>query len=81
MDLRNGIAVPHLRAWRQYRLYTQSELAHRANVSRGTVIAGEQGRRIQVIKAARLARVLGIDRQHLVFTPPPPRMPEPSSKA
>lgn len=70
MDLRNGIAVPYLRAWRQVRLMTQAELAQRARVNRNTVIAGEAGKRIRVINVVRLARALKVDRLALVSHSP-----------
>lgn len=66
MDLRRGVTAPALRLWRTRRVLTQAELARRAHVSRGTIIAAEHGRRIQVPKAARLARALGVTRETLV---------------
>ena len=65
-DLRYGIAVPYLRAWRLKRLLSQAELARRARVSTPVISRGEQGQRIKVTKAAKLARVLGVDRTALL---------------
>lgn len=66
VDMRRGLAVPQLRAWRIHRALTQLELARRARVSHGTISSGENGGRIQPVKLARLARALGVERRDLI---------------
>lgn len=66
MDLRYGVAVPHLRALRNARGWSQDTLAWRAKVARGTVQAAEAGRPIRRSNVAHLARALRVDWRVLV---------------
>lgn len=70
-DLRYGVALPHLRAWRRYRVLSQAELARRSRVSRNTISAAEAGASIRIPNAARLARVLRVSREMLARVAPP----------
>lgn len=70
-DLRRGVVVPSLNAWRQARLLTQDEMAQRARVTRRTVIRAEQGLPIKIMTVARLARALHISREALMKSPLP----------
>ena len=70
-DLRFGTAVPYLRAWREYRLLSQGELAQRGRVHRDTIVAAEHGRPIRLTTLGRLAKVLDVDRRDLVYQQPP----------
>jgi DNA-binding XRE family transcriptional regulator len=69
-DMRRGVAVPYLGAWRAYRLMSQAELARRAHISRETVRAAEAGQPIRLVNVVRLARALGTDRERLVREQP-----------
>jgi DNA-binding XRE family transcriptional regulator len=71
VDLRHGVYLPYLRQWRFSQFLSQEELAKRAGIHANTVSAAERGRPVQLSKVGRLAKVLGIDRQTLVSTPPP----------
>ena len=70
VNLRSGVPVPYLRAWRIKRLMTQEELAARAGVSHNTISAAEHGRRVRLSSVARLARAMRIERADLVERPP-----------
>lgn len=70
-NLRNGVVLPALKAWRLRRVLSQDELAARARVARGTIQRAEHGLPVKVTTAARLARVLRIEREALLRTPPP----------
>lgn len=65
-DLRYGVVLPTLRAWRLHRMISQDELAERAHVARWTVQRAEQGLPVKVTTAARLARALRVEREVLL---------------
>lgn len=66
----HGLAVPYLRAWRNYRAYSQSELAKRAGVSRATISSAEGGARIWPAHVRELAQALGVTPADLQKRPP-----------
>jgi transcriptional regulator with XRE-family HTH domain len=63
------VTLPHLRAWRLSRLLSQAELARRARLTPETISRAENGRRITVVTARRLARALKIEREALLSPP------------
>jgi transcriptional regulator with XRE-family HTH domain len=67
-----GIATPHLRAWREYRVLTQLELSGRSGVSNSLISRIEAGKkRPGPTTIGKLAEVLGITREQLVHEQPP----------
>jgi transcriptional regulator with XRE-family HTH domain len=66
INLRNGVVLASLRAWRLHRVLSQDELAARARVARGTIQRAEHGLPVKVTTAARLARALRIPREALL---------------
>ncbi len=70
IDLRYGVVVPHLGAWRLARGISQAKLARYARLSRETVRAAELGRPIRRTHVAVLARVIGTTYQRLVESKP-----------
>ncbi len=67
----NGRVIPWCRAWRMYRVLTQSELAQAAGVHRDTVLNAEKGEEIRVGNIRKIAVALGITADQLVHEPPP----------
>lgn len=67
-----GIATPHLRAWREFRVLTQLELAGRSGVSNSLISRIEKGtKRPGPTSIGKLADALGITREQLVHEQPP----------
>lgn len=52
--------VPSLRYWRVRHYWSQRELAEHADVSIGTVAAGEQGHAIALVSRQKIADALGV---------------------
>jgi transcriptional regulator with XRE-family HTH domain len=69
-DAHRGLALPHLEAWRNYRVMTQAQLASAAGISRATIGAAAQGERVRHANIQKLATALGIDASTLVYTAP-----------
>lgn len=55
-----GVALAGLRTYRELRLLTQGELAALAGVSRATIGDAEQGERISIRNARKIAAALGL---------------------
>ncbi len=70
-NLRNGVVLPALKAWRLHRVLSQDELASRARVARATLQRAENGLPVKVTTAARLARALRVERETLLRQMPP----------
>lgn len=58
--------LPGLRGERLSAVLTQAELARRANVAEGTVIAAEHGKKVRISTVRKLAEALGVSPQTLV---------------
>jgi transcriptional regulator with XRE-family HTH domain len=65
-----GITVPYLNAWRATRGLSQVELATRADLSLSTVSRTEQGGKVSLPNAVKLARALGVSVNDLKSTDP-----------
>lgn len=65
-----GVPLPHLRAWRMARLWTQAELSQRSGVNHVTISRAENGESVSMATIRRLADALGTDAQTLVNRPP-----------
>ena len=65
-----GITVPYLSAWRATRGHSQVELATRADLSISTVARSEQGGKVSLPNAVKLARALGVSVNDLQRTDP-----------
>jgi transcriptional regulator with XRE-family HTH domain len=63
--LSSDVEVPRLREWRIRRALSQEELAHRARVSRTTVIKLEGGRDAWPQTVRKLATALRVDPEDL----------------
>jgi transcriptional regulator with XRE-family HTH domain len=61
-----GVVLAGLRAYRELRLLTQGELAGLAGVSRATIGDAEQGERISIRNARKIASALGIEAAQLL---------------
>jgi transcriptional regulator with XRE-family HTH domain len=64
------LALPHLRAWREKRVMTQTELAERSGVSLSTIVRVEHGQAAIVSTVRRLAEALKVTRDQLVNEDP-----------
>lgn len=64
------VRLPHLRAWRVHKLWTQVQLAKEAHVSEPTVVRAERSAPVGALTAERLARALGVTVRQLQETPP-----------
>jgi DNA-binding XRE family transcriptional regulator len=71
-----GIELPHLRAWRRYRLMQQSDLAAVADITLFTISKVEHGKSCAFSTVRALARALEVDPVTLRDEPPPTRQPE-----
>lgn len=60
-----GVTVPRLRALRKMRLWTQRELARRADLTEVTVSHAENGKPVRFATARKLADALGIAPERL----------------
>lgn len=60
-----GVAVPHLRAWRILRALSQTELAEKAKVVRGTVARAERGEAVSFANIRAFAEVLRVTPEQL----------------
>lgn len=67
---KRGAQVLHLRQWRRYSLLTQSDLAEKAGVTKGTIIRVEAGGFMNYANIKALAAALGITPQQLLAGPP-----------
>ena len=72
MPSRLRIPLTHLRAWREFRVLSQAELAEKAGVSRSTVLLIEKGESsVNPATVGRLAAALGVSRETLAHKAPP----------
>lgn len=65
-----GLAVPHLAAWRNYRIMSQQQLANNSGVSRSAIADAEQGKRVRASNIHKLAGALAITPDMLVHQAP-----------
>ncbi len=70
LEKMRGVSVPHLRAWRIVRTISQTELAERAHVSRGTITRAEKGQTVSFPNVRAFAEVLGVTVAELQHAPP-----------
>lgn len=70
---KRGIALPHLRAWRQWAYMSQAQLAERAELNKATIKNIEVGRchTAQSYTVQSIAQALGISVQQLAEQEPP----------
>jgi DNA-binding XRE family transcriptional regulator len=68
-----GLPVPYLKAWRDWRLLTQKELADKAKVSEATIVSIENGANARLITIRKLATALGITAEELAREMPGPK--------
>lgn len=67
-----GRALPHLKAWRMYKVIGQAELAARANLAKSTLARAERGDEVvSFANIRKLADVLGITANELIEREPP----------
>jgi DNA-binding XRE family transcriptional regulator len=67
----SGATTPHLRAWREARALTQTELAERAGVTRPTITRGETGQHvIRWTNVRKIAEALSITPRQLLEEEP-----------
>ena len=66
----SDIFTPYLRSWRADKGMSQDHLAARAGVTRGTIMRAENGKAINVVTLAKIAKALGISVHTLRFTDP-----------
>lgn len=65
------VPLPHLRAWRLKRLYSQDELATKSGVSKATIIRLEKGTQGAILSTVgKLAKALDLPRERLVYEDP-----------
>jgi DNA-binding XRE family transcriptional regulator len=69
--IRSGFALTYLRAWREWRVMSQAELARRAKVSKATVARIEGGQPAVFVTTDKLAKALEVTREQLVREGPP----------
>ena len=67
---KRGAQVLHLRQWRQHQLMTQSELAAKAGVTKGTIIRVEAGGYMNYANIRAIAEALDVTPQQLLSGPP-----------
>jgi transcriptional regulator with XRE-family HTH domain len=66
-----GRPLPHLRAWRMYKLMAQNELAERSGLAKSTLARAERGDEVvSFANIRKLAQALGIGAEELL-TPAP----------
>ena len=64
--------IPHLRAWRLYRLLSPGDLAKAADVGRDTIFRLERpGQRANELTVYKIARALDINAKQLLEEMPP----------
>jgi DNA-binding XRE family transcriptional regulator len=59
------VTLPHLRAWRVHKLWTQAQLASESHISAPTIVRAERGAPVGALTAERLARALGVTVEQL----------------
>jgi DNA-binding XRE family transcriptional regulator len=64
-------ALPHLKAWRVYRLLSQAKLAETAGVGEMTIVRLERRGEANEITIYKLAKALGITVQQILEEGPP----------
>lgn len=64
-------ALPHLKAWRVYRLLSQAKLAQAAGVGEMTVVRLERGGEANELTIYKLAKALDVPVQRLLEEGPP----------
>jgi len=75
--VKRGVALPQLAAWRDYRMLSQVDLAHRADISRATISRAErQGATVSYSSIAKLAKALHVLPEDLNDTPPYKHAPQ-----
>ncbi|HEU5343166.1 MAG TPA: helix-turn-helix transcriptional regulator [Ktedonobacterales bacterium] len=67
---KRGAQVKYLRQWRRHRLLTQSELADKAGVTKGTIIRIEAGGYMNYGNIRAIAEALDTTPQQLLAGPP-----------
>jgi ribosome-binding protein aMBF1 (putative translation factor) len=71
--IRTGFSLTYLRAWREWRVMSQAELARRAKVSKVTVARIEGGQPAVYQTVEKLAKALDVTREQLVRREPSER--------
>jgi transcriptional regulator with XRE-family HTH domain len=67
-----GRKLPHLTAWREYRIMSGVELAHKADIGRSTIHRAETGQEIvSWLNIRKLAKALEITPEQLINEDPP----------
>lgn len=64
-----GRPLPHLRAWRIRRAFSQGELANAAGVARGTIARAERGGAVSFPNIRHLAAALNVSVEQLDEVP------------
>lgn len=65
------VHLPNLRAWREAKVVSQSELFEITGVAESTISKLEHGGQANLRTVGKLAEGLGITRQQLVYQQPP----------
>ncbi len=68
--VQRGYIIPHMEAWRRYRVLTQRELAALAGVARSTVTRAEEGGAISAANVRKLAHALEVTVHELLREEP-----------
>lgn len=66
---KNGITLPHLAAWRESQLLSQTDLARLSGVSRSSIGDAEAGKPIRMGNARKLADALKLTPKQLLSAP------------
>jgi transcriptional regulator with XRE-family HTH domain len=67
-----AVSLPYLKAWRQYKLMSQTELRDRSGVTVSSISVLENGKsQANTRTVGKLAEALGITREQLVRERPP----------
>lgn len=77
-----GIALPHLRAWRNRKGLSQRELAEKSGVQYSQISRIEtQGQHVMPTTIRRLAAALDITREELIVVDPETKTPDSNASA
>ena len=68
--MQRGYNIPHMQAWRRYRVLTQRDLAAQAGVARSTVTRAEEGGSISATNVRKLAQALEVTVHELLHEQP-----------
>lgn len=63
---KENTTLPYLKIWRKYCQFTQQELAEKAHISKGAIIAAEKGEQVSLSIVESIASTLGIDARSLI---------------